>query len=127
MNTRSKLFKIVSTSVLAIITVVALYLSNTFLNFDLGKNGTTVNFANILVFTVGIFWMFAFLTDSVKKMIYFWIGIIMILVSLMLFTHETINNISFIENTIFYSYSIVDSIALCFAGLYLMIYSYVKG
>ncbi|MDA3802466.1 MAG: hypothetical protein PF488_01030 [Patescibacteria group bacterium] len=126
METKSKAFLAVYSGIVTLFTITFIILINKIVNFELGQLDGIKNSAQILVFTFGIFWIFTFFTSPLKQTLRFVIGTMILLVSFTLFVHQTFYNLNFIEQIFFNSYSSTDSLVLCFSGLYLMIYSYIK-
>jgi hypothetical protein len=126
MDKKQKILRIILMVVFAIVTGLALFFVKNYLNFEMGENGSVANLAVILIMTLGTLAVFTWLPYSYKKEFYFYIGVAMILFSMMIFVHQNIFTISFIKETSLASYSVIDTVFQAFAGIFLMTYSWLK-
>ena len=123
---KKNILRIVLMVIFATLTGLAIFFAKSYLNFEIGKNGDLTNVTVILLLTLGTLAVFTWLPYSYKKEFFFYIGVAMILLSLLVFTHQSFYTISIIEGNNLANYTVIDTVFQAFAGMFLMIYSWVK-
>jgi hypothetical protein len=126
MSTKKKVLIAIFSVLIALTTVVSMFFINLYVNFQLGNNGGIKNFAQILVFTFGIYFTFAFISHSIKQNIYFVIGILMVLITMLSFVQTIFVKINFFEQFIPQSVTTIDSVVMIFCGLFFLTHSLVS-
>jgi hypothetical protein len=122
-------WRIIFSFLILVSTLTALYLTKLFLNFELVAMGDVKLLTQILIFTFGVFWVFAWTPFSIRQKIYSTLGIIVIIIALISMAHASQINIPVLDqilnNSFLTKFNVIEAVMLSFSGVFFMAYGYI--
>lgn len=122
-------WRIIFSFLVLVSTLTVLYLTELFLNFELMAIGEVKLLAQILIFTFGAFWVFAWTPFDIRQKIYSTLGVIIIFIALISMANASQVNIPFLDqflnNSFLYMFNVIEAVILSFSGVFFIAYGYV--
>ena len=109
-------------SLLALVITVAFLYAATFLNFEIGGAIGVTLIAQILIGTIGVFWIFAMVPDPTRQTTYFVLGVVKVIAALYSLALGQIKGIP--EISLFSGLNIFEALIIMFSGFFFMMYGW---
>ena len=113
------IWKLVFSISALILTIAGIYLAEIFLNFEIGQNGSFKLVAQILIFTFGVYWIFALTRNTIRQNAYFVLGFLMVLTVIYYIALNTLT-INIPEIALISNLHTFEVLSLIASGVYLL-------
>ena len=122
-------WRIIFSFLVLVSTLTALYLTELFLNFELMTIGKVKLLAQILIFTFGAFWVFAWTNFKIRQNIYFALGVIIVIIASISMANASQINIPFLDqflnNSFLYMFNVIEAVIFTFSGIFFTAHGYI--